>query len=415
MKKFINKWNVLIYTLIVINLALILIYIVSSRTNNFLYSVLNNSSTQTLSANIKRKADLSFKYNYLYNLNWSWFADTRICPTNVSFSWITASWWIFTIPQTILTFWTNNVPFCSWSISSWTLNVFYNNDYLSFSSISFSWYSLTNLNNDWTTNTFGSLILTWNVYSTTITGSTNYFVSFSGNIWATWIDSNFNSDNYKCSSTWSVSYSWFVCDDDIFARNNLFGYINNDWNYYNVFWNNSRINDYIANNSNNISSWISLPWNTSSWMLFLNLSWPTNIKLELFDKTKFDSINELSKIATYTWATTIFSSWYLAFSWSQLFLNSTTEKAVLFDFKNNNYWLFLQNADVSPWFILQYNIYWIDMNNYPVIINPIDDSNLSYFKFLWYDILLSDNKYFYKINEIQAPVTDDLIKNNFVN
>gem|GEM_PF-6008544 len=46
-----------------------MVYIVSSRTNSFLYSILSENTDTIMNSHIKRKADISFKYNYLYNLN----------------------------------------------------------------------------------------------------------------------------------------------------------------------------------------------------------------------------------------------------------------------------------------------------------------------------------------------------------
>lgn len=410
-----QKWNVLIYTLLVINLALILVYIVSSRTNSFLYDVLNEQNNSVMTANIKKKADVAFRYTYLYNLNGTWFTNTRLCPTNIVFSWTTLSWGILTITWTSQYFNSSNIPYCSWSNNSWTINIFYQDNFLSFSWITFSWSAMSLLSNDWVVISTGWLTYTGNLYTANIADSQTSVVTFSGNIGPTNIDSNSNSDNYRCSSTWSYSYSWNVCDDDIYARKNNLWYIENESGYFNIFWNNPRINDFIHKNPNNTDSWVALLWETSTWFLFLNISDWASLKLVQFDKDKYDSTSELKKIWEYDWNITYSSSWFISFSNWSLALNPSLSNWIIFDFTKNYYGLFLSYSGWTYGNNLQYILSWVNGNNYPIIINPLDDSDSNYFKYLGYDIIIRDNKYYSKINQIEAPKNDDLLKNNFVN
>ena len=415
MKKTINKWNVLVYALIIINLALIFVYIVSSRTNIFLSNVINDQNNSQLSANIQRKADIAFKYDYLYNQDWSWFTNTRLCPSSIVFSWTTASGTIITITGSTAYFDSNNTIYCSWSNNYWTTNIYFSNDFLSFSWITFSGSSLRTLTNDNVVTVTWWLTFTGNVFSWSINDSQNSIVTFSWNIAPSHIDANFNSDNYMCSSTWIINYPNFSCDDDINARKNITWYIESTWWYFNVFWNNSRISDFIADNPNNTNSWVALLWNTWTWLLFLTLSDFAYIKLIQFDKTKYDSTNELVKTGEYDWYMSTTSSWYIAFSGSNIVLNPVASNTISFDFVNNYYALFLSYSWWTYGANLQYTLSWTDANGYPIILNPLDDYDPNYFKFLGYDIILRDDKYYSKIEQIEAPKSSDIIKNNFVN
>lgn len=411
-----KKWNVLIYALLIINLALILVYIVSSRTNSFLFSVLNERASNILNINIRKKADVAFKYNFLYNMNGTWFTNTRLCPSNIVFSWTTLSWVVLTITGTSLYFDSNNNPYCSWSNNDWKVNIFYQDNYLSFSWIVFSWSSLTSLSNDWLITVVWWLTYTGNLFTCTINDSQNSRVSFSGNIWPTFIDSNFNSDNYKCNSTWNYDYPDFLCDDDIFARKNNIWYIESTGWYFNIFWNNSRIENFIASNTNNINTGVSLLWNTSTWLLFLNISDWAYLKLIQFNKDTYDSTSELKKTWEFNWILSTTLSWFISFSWTWLTLNQNLSNWIVFDFVNNYYGIFLSYSGWTYGSNLQYILSWIDENNYPIILNPLDDSDPNYLKFLGYDIIISDEKqYFSKIWQIDVPKNVNILKNNFVN
>lgn len=413
--KIVNKWNVLVYALIIINLALIFVYIVSSRTNIFLSNVINDQNNSQLSTDIQKKADISFKYDYLYNQDWFWFTNTRLCPSSIVFSWTTASGVILTITGSSLYFDVNNIPYCSWSNINGKVNVFYSSDYLSFSWIIFSGSSLRTLTNDGITTITGWLTCLGNLFTWSINDSQNSIVSFSGNVWLAYIDNNFNSDNYLCNSTWSYNYPWHSCDNDINARKNLYWYVESTGWYFNIFWNNSQIADFIANNPNNVSSGVALLWNTWTWLLFLNLSDSAYIKLVQFDKIKYDNANELQKTGEYSWYIPTTSSWYIAFSWWSLVINQSTNNWIIFDFINNYYGIFLSYSWWTYGGNLQYTLYWTDSNNYPIILNPLDDYDPNYFKFLGYDIIIRDDKYYSKIKQIEAPKNSDIIKNNFVN
>ena len=68
-----------------------------------------------------------------------------------------------------------------------------------------------------------------------------------------------------------------------------------------------------------------------------------------------------------------------------------------FDLINDDYAVFLENTGTG---VLFFRVTWEDTVGKGIYINPIDDTNPSIIKTLWYEILNVDGKYISKILEI---------------
>ena len=216
-----------------------------------------------------------------------------------------------------------------------------------------------------------------------------YFVEWdSGSVlWSDGIDDNCNSDNFLWNNSWSQNYPDNFEDNDNYTRKNL------DWVVFpglekNIFWNNFKINKFIDNNSNNTDIFNKKIWDTQSWALHLKINTGAIIQVIKFDRNQYQNFNKLRKLETITWSLNSWS-WYLQKSWNNIIFGSNLANAYNFDFKNNDYALFLKNLDNST--ILNYNLYWKEITSGSwVYINPIDDSKNNIIEFLGYDIIKNE-------------------------
>ncbi len=217
-----------------------------------------------------------------------------------------------------------------------------------------------------------------------------YFVEWdSGSVlWSDGIDDNCNSDNFLWNNSWSQDYPDNFEDNDNYARKNL------DWVVFptqqkNIFWNNFKINRFIDNNPNNTDSFNKKIWEVNSWALYLKINTGAILTLIKFDRNQYKNFNNFYKLETITWDLGAWS-WYLQKSWNNIVFTSNLANAYNFDFKNNDYALFLKNKDNST--ILNYNLYWKEISTGSwIYINPIDDSKNNIIEFLGYDIIKNES------------------------
>ncbi|EKD66155.1 MAG: hypothetical protein ACD_49C00061G0002 [uncultured bacterium (gcode 4)] len=380
-----NKWNTLIYAIILVNIAIVIMYIVLNKSNYFSNSLSMQNYNIKLNENLRNKATNSLKYETYLNTNWSGFVDTITCPSDITLSGTTLTW---TISQTIPYFDTNSkILTCSWSNASWSLILTYN--------ASFSWFTEASYNNF-----TGSLYESWLYYTWILNDPDLSQVSFTGSDIYSGIDSNFNSDNYKINSTGWVNYPDNYTDDDTLARKTIYWYINSDKTFSNIFWNNYKTNEYIRNNPNNYDTKNVVIWNTSSGILFLDVNFPYSLKIIEFNKDNFIQKNELVKLRQWTWNWASWS-WYLALDWNDLLtLKTLSSSGMIFDFKNKNYAIFLAyNSSNIPTTLLKFRLTAENENWLGVYINPINDSNSENIRYLWSDIIIDNGKYISKITE----------------
>lgn len=237
------------------------------------------------------------------------------------------------------------------------------------------------------------LIVPDNNYTFSFSDTDKTFLTFSmpTNVWDNY-DDNFNSDNFKVNSTWSVNYPWIYQDDDVFVRKNIFWFIYPEDDYKKIFWNNTRTSKYIDRNINNNDNLNIKIWNSSSWVLFFDLKWDYKMKILEIDKSLFNSNSEVKVLNKYDYVG-LTSSWYLQRNGS---LNQIiTWNELFFDFKNKDYALFLKS---NTW-TLNYSFYW-QQSWTGLYINPIDDSYSNEIRYLWNDMIIENWIYKHKHKEI---------------
>ncbi len=240
-------------------------------------------------------------------------------------------------------------------------------------------------------------IVSDNSYTFSFSDPDKTFLTFSMPInVADTFDDNFNSDNYRVTSTWTTStwiyFPWNYQDDDVFARKNIFWFVYPEDNYKKIFWNNTRTSKYIDRNINNNDNLNIKIWNSFSWVLFFDLKWSYKIKILEIDKSLFNSNSEIKILNNYEYVGST-SSWYLQRNGS---LNQTvTWNELSFDFKNKDYALFLKS---NTW-TLSYNFYW-QQSWTGLYINPIDDSYSNEIRYLWNDMIIENWLYKHKHKEI---------------
>lgn len=199
--------------------------------------------------------------------------------------------------------------------------------------------------------------------------------------WMGWddnVDDDFNSDNYRVTSIWDIYYPNGYQDDDVLPRKVIF------WNvptggtsYYNIFWNNYKTNDFIANNSNNNDILNMKIWDVVNGYMHLDLynsSTENNYDLKIleFDRNKYKNEFTLLPLNSYEWKYLTEYVWYIQNnSWKLSLSKNKTWNEFIFDFKNKDYWIFLVNR--SDW-NLTYRLTWESSTWTWIYINPIDDS-----------------------------------------
>lgn len=208
------------------------------------------------------------------------------------------------------------------------------------------------------------------------------------------IDDNFNSDDATAqSSTGSVYASWFL-DNDADAKIYWVWVVENNNSWKNIFWNNTKISDYINENTNNVIPQTPNMW-TSSWVLFFETNTPVELRITEFRKDDFDQYWELIPIDK-TQLNISTGSWFLQDNGA---LSKTiTGNEIVFDFIDKNYGIFLKNPETQT---AKYNFYFENNFGQKIIILPIADHLEDVFGYLGYKIIInSSGRYIYKIQEI---------------
>lgn len=208
------------------------------------------------------------------------------------------------------------------------------------------------------------------------------------------IDDNFNSDDATAqSSTGSLYASWFL-DNDADAKIYWVGVVetNNQWK--SIFWNNTKISDYINENTNNVIS--QTPnISTASWVLFFETNIPVELRITEFRKADFDQYGELIPIDK-TQLSISTGSWFLQND--RTLSQVITNDEIVFDFVEKNYAIFLKNSETQT---AKYNFYFENNLGQKIIIFPIADHINNVFSYLWYKIIInSSGRYIYKLQEI---------------
>ena len=375
------KANVLIYTLILVSLTLVMSVVVFNTASVLFTNSEIQRIQKKLSNNILHKWNLFIKYGKTLNSNWSWFVDNISCPQNITMSWTSNK---TTSIASNLTYssWTY---FCSWNYNSKRFDIYFNVDLDGFSWAVYDSF-VTNLSS-------------W-VWVNTFLDSDNTLISFSVSslAWVDSIDDNFNSDNYQAGSTWNTYYPNNFQDDDNLARKLIYSYITpNSW-FVNIFWSNSNIAEFINDNSNNNDSLNAKLWQTGSWYLYLDVDGSFSLKLVKFNKSSYDDTGELIPLEVLETSNIWASIGYIRNnSWVLSLADTKNGSEYVFDFKNDDYAVFLSNS--WTWVLFSRLTWEVDSWSW-IYINSLDDSGDNFIRFLWNDIII-DNKWRFIWNQFE--------------
>ena len=184
-------------------------------------------------------------------------------------------------------------------------------------------------------------------------------------------------------------------DNDSQAKTHLQWVVNNNETWKNIFWNNTKIQDYIAQNTNNNISQTPNLWSTGAVMYFW-INRPVDIRITEFRKSDFDQYGELIPIDK--------NEFTLSASGTGFLQNNGTLSTNItgwefnFDFVNRNYAIFLKNQDSN---VAIYDLYFQNGSAEKIISLPIRDDIANVFSYLWYNIMInSSGRYIYKMQEM---------------
>lgn len=366
-----KKAVIFIYVLFLVTISIVFATILLSN-SSYLFNITSYYNTSFLLLNnIKKDADILINVHKLKNSDWNWFIDNISCPLNSItmsgnvntdniWSSLINSWWII---------------YCEWNYLWDSLKIYFNTWFTDLYQAEYKWSIVE---------------IAWWLWLSNFLDSDNTNIDFSSYNYliADWIDDNMNSDNYMVTSTWNIYYDYNYEDNDVYARKNFHWFVSvDDW-YKKVFWNTSKINDYINNNINNDDNLNVKIWNVNSWYLYFYVDKDFDIKLVKFNRNSYENLNELIVEQTFSWHLNS-SEWYLQNNFWNLSLTWTiTWNEYLFDFQNNDYAIFIKN--VSTWSLI-YEIKWETSSGSWIYITPIDDSDINVIKYLWNEILIDED------------------------
>lgn len=398
-------WNVLLYAILLINIAAVIAYMIFSKASVFIADVDNQKLQQKLEKNIQQKAMLAMKVDVFLNKFTNDFIETVKCPTWAPvLSWVTSDDYynsasVFS-PSYDKSRWAACVSQYS---STWFLWVYYSTDWSDF-----PFWILKDENQN------GNLpfeisdsawIFTWTWVDP---GWKDFAIDFNWYNAAhdSWYNTRYDSDNFNCfsktTSTWAYGN---YCDNDSDWRTYIYWYILKNMWWYNIFWNNDIWSKYIESNVNNTTydaitygwsdSFHALPSKTTKWYIkFDKLESWFSIKVVEFDKWLYDDTRELRRLKEWEWSWSFAASGsYMSLSWAEVSFVNTLEKATPIDFKNKNFWIFLSNT--IQWSLISYYMQVVDDTWKAMFISPVDDSKWDTLYYLWNDIIYLDNWVFY--------------------
>jgi hypothetical protein len=186
----------------------------------------------------------------------------------------------------------------------------------------------------------------------------------------------------------------------VLARKTIYWYISPGTGFRNIFWNNTKIKEYIADNANNVDLVNSKLWDTAA-KFILDIDRDFKLKVLKFDKSQYDATSELVVLEEQE---SVSASGGLGYIQDNLTLAwNITWSEYNFDLTNDDYALFLENT--GTW-VLFYRLIWEDTSSKGIYINPIDDTSSDIIKTFSYEILNLNGKYVSKILEIVWKKTD---------
>lgn len=226
------------------------------------------------------------------------------------------------------------------------------------------------------------------------TGSYDQFSS--GTLWGTWFELLWENTLTGDISPYSLVFEKPNYFDTRFidARLEHIWILlkNNGWQ--NIFWNHKSMQTYINDNTNNILPF-ELLWNTQSWVLYLDVSDSFSGKIITFDRELFETQKKLLKTDEIEFSRSWGVVWYLQ---EDLSFSTNRATAKIFDFKNNDYGVFLS---YHTWSLdnIRYTLKVFTQDGTWVYINPIKDDT-SQIEYLWNHIFFYQGVFYNKLSKI---------------
>ena len=333
---------------------------------------------------IRAKSSVLIKYGKTLNSSWGGFVDEIGCPQSISFSWstLTSSTWSTLVIDT-----SNSVQYCQEQFDGQDFQVYFNSDMTDTAFLEYqgSQIIFNSIENTGILNVWGEEIY--------VDGSASFPLQPDS------IDDLLDSDNYMISSTGSILYPDWYRDNDADHRLNNFWYIIPWSDWYNVYWINDTVREYIESNTNNIWPLQNIA-DLNEAYLYLDINTDYQIKIIRFDRDAYRDFNELSILET--WQTETSQSagiWYLQ-SDMTLAEDITVEDGLIvwqervwdefvFDFENHDYALFVKNMSTNATILYQMRVE--DSDNRPSYMMPIKDDESTIISMLWNHITFLEN------------------------
>ena len=300
---------------------------------------------------IQSKSTIMLQYWIFLNNSWWGFTDSIGCPQDITLSWSTLR--SDSVSTTLR--YKDETMLCQWFHETIPFYIYFNEDFTDTEYLELDEYQIL-----FDSVNFTGLLLDSDM--TQVDGSASFPLEADG------IDDNFDSDNYRISSTGSLLYPDGYRDNDTEHRFMNFWYIDSWDDWYNIYWSNQKISDYIASNSNNIEFiddtwdnvyWAMNIWNVSNWYVYLDIDGDFDIRIVRFDRDAYNQFNELiirdiweSQSINQSW------SWYLqsdgSLGWNISFwtggivdYGETTGSEFEFNFSDNDYAFFIRNKSLD--------------------------------------------------------------------
>lgn len=230
------------------------------------------------------------------------YRDILKCPTEIRY--LSGSDLIYQTNQIDFIIDNDNNYYCSWSLNSLNVQLYYDTTFSSF-----SWWKYNE--NDF---------------------------SFNNNLW-----------------TLSASYGIEILNnteiyDYASYKTYIYGYLKSEFDV--MFFNNNIYNDYINNNIYNQSNYRNIISNTFSGLVYLDIDRDINLKILQIDKNIFDSTKKIIiNDIIFSWSL-LAGSWYINIAHSHLETNTGSITTHFLDFKNNYYIFLWSSKDLFTWFRL---------------------------------------------------------------
>jgi len=379
-----QSWTILIYSLVLVLLWFFLASATLSLSQRLQFDFDIRKNETILYDFIKTKSLHILNYWRFLNSDGLAFQDTIGCPTNITFSGTTLR---TTNVSTNLRY-QDNVFFCE-GLHAWNpVSIFFNSSWTDTETLRYQgsevFFNSSNQNP-----------ILWDSDNTQVNASSSFPLQ------PDWIDDNFNSDNYMISSSWSLLYPDGYIDNDVEHRLSQYWYIK-PWSWwYNIYWINDKVRNYISENTNNIGPFVTIG-SATQWYIYLESNASFDIRIVRLDKDAYNDFNELRIIESWESTSEISASqWFIqsdftlaespvfASDWVTVIARNPAWNEFNFDFSNNDYAIFLRNRDPNN--ILLYKNRVISFDGSQVYFVPVQDHNLNISSVLWNHIIFWDN------------------------